>query len=489
MKQMTNELKRGLIKYAQKINNEVYNPSFFVEESRIKIFYGGSGSGKSHHVTLEVMLKLLTMEGHNAVFFIKQGNRISKTIWPKAKKVLNELLGDARDEYVSLAEHIYTMKFYNGNQAIFSGLFDEENLKSLDFENSVATMVIFEEATDYIESELDESFRRQRGPTEHMKQTYIMFNPINILHWIYNKYFKSEEQELNFNRDGRFRKYEQHLKDLETGETFIRKISILQTTYRDNRYLTPEDRAELLAIKDPVQKQIYVEGNFGVMNDENAIINFSDLIKSTEGELETKEDDILIIGVDVAGEGKDSSEIRASYSGVELKLLDKEKKPDTTSTTVLAKKIVEITEKLQNRIADKHGITPETILNIDKTGIGTGTRDRLKDYVASGELNARVNGIDNGARANEPEKFVNKVSEMYFLLKYLIEEGKAKLQYDEATFTEYATRHYKYDYGQFTRIIIEKKSDYKKRLGKSPDKADALVLAFYNPKKKGSWVL
>lgn len=490
MKVMTSDLKKNLIKYTEtKLMNKVFTSSIYDEESRIKIRYGGSGSGKSHAVMQEVMLKLLTLAGHNAVIIRKVEKTVAKSTFPKAKKVLSEMLGGARDEFCKFKEQPFEIKFHNGNKAIFIGLDDVEKLKSLEFEEGVATLIVLEEATEFVEADLDEIERRQRGMSPHTKQIYIMFNPINILHWLHTRFFKGMKELNSYREDERYIYYDIIVNDKELKKEHKIQVSILKTTFRDNVNLDEEDRAKLLSITDPVQKMVYVEGDFGVLSEAMSITSFSDMVAATEIELKTEPDKKLIFGIDVSGEGKDSSEIKCSYDGEELKLSKQDENLKITSTTVLARKIVEIVEKIQKRILEEHGVTPETLINVDKTGLGTGTRDSLNDLKAAGQIQARINGIDNGARANNSDKYVNKVTEMYMELKEKIEEGKVKLLYDEQTFTEFATRRYNYEYGQLTRIVLEKKPEYKKRLGKSPDKADALVLAFYEDKKKGSWVL
>ena len=490
MQRMSKEVMQALIKYTeQKLMNSIYRASLYDEESSIKIRYGGSGSGKSHSVMQEVMLKLSTLPGHNAVIIRKVDRNTATSTYPKAQKVLSEMLGDARDAFCQFIKQPYEIRFWNGNKAIFIGLDDVEKLKSLEFEKGVATMVVLEEATEFLETDLDEIERRQRGESNYTKQIYITFNPINILHWLHKRFFKGIQSLGSYREEERYIYYDNVIYDEEQGKEHKLQISILKTTFRDNANLTERDRIRLLGIKDPVQKMVYVEGEFGVLSEDMSIIDFSDMIAATEIDLKTEPDKKLIIGVDASGEGKDSSSIKASYDGVQLKLSKQDENLKITSTTALARKVIEVAEKLQKRILEQHGITPETVINVDKTGLGTGTRDALNDAKAAGQIHAKIVGVDNGARANKADKYVNKVTEMYWTLKEKIEEGKVKLLYEEQTFTEFATRKYSYEYGQLTRIALEKKPDYKKRLGKSPDEADALVLAFYEDKKKGSWVV
>lgn len=57
---------------------------------------------------------------------------------------------------------------------------------------------------------------------------------------------------------------------------------------------------------------------------------------------------------------------------------------------------------------------------------------------------------------------------------------------DESTITQLTDVRWASDKAE--RITIEKKADVKKRTGRSPDQADALLLAFYEPKPKGGVV-
>ena len=110
-------------------------------------------------------------------------------------------------------------------------------------------------------------------------------------------------------------------------------------------------------------------------------------------------------------------------------------------------------------------------------GAGSGVIDRLR------QLSYDVIEIPFGGKAMKPEQFINRRSEMWWLMKQWIEEGGA-IPNDIALKQELATPIYWYD--NVGRRVLESKDQIKKRLqgAGSPDLADALALTFALPVAK-----
>ena len=110
-------------------------------------------------------------------------------------------------------------------------------------------------------------------------------------------------------------------------------------------------------------------------------------------------------------------------------------------------------------------------------GAGSGVIDRLR------QLSYDVIEIPFGGKANKPEQYINRRSEMWWLMKQWIEEGGA-IPNDTALKQELATPIYWYD--NVGRRVLESKDQIKKRLqgAGSPDLADALALTFALPVAK-----
>jgi len=121
-------------------------------------------------------------------------------------------------------------------------------------------------------------------------------------------------------------------------------------------------------------------------------------------------------------------------------------------------------------------INPKYIpIRVDDTGLGGGVTDRLD------ELGYSVEGLDFGGKATEPEEFFNRGSEMWFSAAYRARDMRLDLsRLPEDVYrclsAELRARRYKIQSDKTLRA--ESKDDVKKRLGRSPDDADALVLAF-----------
>ena len=110
-------------------------------------------------------------------------------------------------------------------------------------------------------------------------------------------------------------------------------------------------------------------------------------------------------------------------------------------------------------------------------GAGSGVIDRLR------QLSYDVIEIPFGGKAMKPDQYINRRTEMWWLMKQWIEEGGA-IPNDVALKQELATPIYWYD--NVGRRLLEGKDQIKKRLqgAGSPDLADALALTFALPVAK-----
>jgi hypothetical protein len=148
--------------------------------------------------------------------------------------------------------------------------------------------------------------------------------------------------------------------------------------------------------------------------------------------------------------------------------------PDTVQTTevVLAE-------------ARAHG---PAYINVDAIGIGQGVADNLAAAHRAGRLRAKVYPVNFGAGADEPDRFANLRAEAWWHGRELTEAGGWNLSaVSEDALDELAAPHYSYVAG---RVQVEKKDHVKLRLGRSPDEADALLLAALGPRgggRVGGW--
>ncbi len=113
---------------------------------------------------------------------------------------------------------------------------------------------------------------------------------------------------------------------------------------------------------------------------------------------------------------------------------------------------------------------PQTV-RIDEIGIGAGIVDRLH------ELNySQVEGINVGNKATDPEHFFNLRSELYDNLRARFEEGTIVIPNDDDLIGQLAA--IRVEYTSRGQLKVEPKETMRRRSLPSPDKADALLLAF-----------
>lgn len=211
--------------------------------------------------------------------------------------------------------------------------------------------------------------------------------------------------------------------------------------------------------------QSKVLGRFPIMSaDTDILIPAMWIEAAKERTLEPKGESRL--GVDVGG-GGDSSTI-AHAKGPVVRIIEENRNPDTMENAGLVKSL-----------RKQRGATS---VRIDTIGIGRGMVDRLK------EQDEPVIGVNVGKKAieeetftDEPgdtsqEDFVNLKAQLSWHLRSLFEEGKIDIDGDDEELCDElaALRFKRMSSG---KILIESKDQIKKRLGRSPNRADAVILA------------
>ncbi|MGW1463851.1 hypothetical protein ACWCPT_05785 [Streptomyces sp. NPDC002308] len=123
-----------------------------------------------------------------------------------------------------------------------------------------------------------------------------------------------------------------------------------------------------------------------------------------------------------------------------------------------------------------------TAVKVDSIGIGFGVIGELRNAASRGEHTAHIVAVNVGERASEPDKFLNLRAEIWWSLgRGLSESGGWDLaMMDNADTTVAQLLEPRWDTDPKGRIRVEPKDEIRKRLGRSPDNADALLLAYYS---------
>ncbi|WP_325594664.1 hypothetical protein [Iamia sp.] len=115
-------------------------------------------------------------------------------------------------------------------------------------------------------------------------------------------------------------------------------------------------------------------------------------------------------------------------------------------------------------------------IKVDVIGIGAGVADRLR------EAGYPVVDVNVSSRSSDPEQWPNLRHELWWNIRERFREGTIGGPIDGATMGQLSNVRYRYD-SRHTKPLIESKDDMRKRGVRSPDRAEALMLAFTNPPK------
>ena len=221
------------IKISKKVFNDVYLP-YLDNDERYLVFYGGGSSGKSYFIAERFIYKLIHPQRCNLLVVRQTGDTNRKSTFPLLKHVISNW---------NLAEHFKINESdmrirckLTGNEVAFAGLDDVEKIKSITFENGELTDIWVEEATETQESDINQLKVRLRGG-KSKKQMVLSFNPINIQHLIKGHFIDSGLATVCF------------------------------STYKDNKFLTDDDRAALEDLKrtDEYTYNVYCLGQWGIL--------------------------------------------------------------------------------------------------------------------------------------------------------------------------------------------------------------------------------
>jgi hypothetical protein len=178
-------------------------------------------------------------------------------------------------------------------------------------------------------------------------------------------------------------------------------------------------------------------------------------------------DEPKLVGVDVARGGGDSTVI-AYRNGPAITGLDIHHAEDTMRTTARV------------QAALRRGYTRAVV---DSVGVGAGVVDRLRElhepvspYTGSAKTDARSRDREHG--------FVNIRSAAYWRMRELLDpafESGVMLPPDDLLLADLTAPTWNEVTGIPPRIQIEPKEKLVARLGRSPDRGDAVVMAYWSP--------
>ncbi|MFA5376941.1 MAG: PBSX family phage terminase large subunit [Dehalococcoidia bacterium] len=223
--------------------NTVYLP-YLTNYSRIQIFYGGSSSGKSVFIAQRAVFDVAHSK-RNYLVCRQVGRTLRQSAFLEVQNAI-DMFG-LQDQF-RVNKSDMTIFHTSGYQFAFVGLDDVEKLKSIRPAKGAWTDLWIEEATEVERPSVKQLIKRQRGGDAHTpKRLTLSFNPILKSHWIYDEYFS----QIGWADDQT---------EYTSGD-----LSILKTTYKDNRFLTEDDRKDLENETDKYYYDVYTLGKWGIL--------------------------------------------------------------------------------------------------------------------------------------------------------------------------------------------------------------------------------
>ena len=195
----------------------------------------------------------------------------------------------------------------------------------------------------------------------------------------------------------------------------------------------------------------------------DALIPLSWVDRAQQAELEPGQP--VVLGVDVARFG-DAETVAVLRRGPVAQVAFTSAQEDTMQTA--------------GRIADAIRRHQPSACYIDEIGVGAGVVDRLREP----HLPCRVIGLNSGERPNDTEQFANSRAEWWWGLRERFEAGEIVIPDDDELAAQLTAL--KFRYTSRGQVLIESKEDMRKRGLPSPDRADALMLAFARGEPSGT---
>ncbi|MGE7437954.1 hypothetical protein [Kitasatospora sp. NPDC001175] len=128
--------------------------------------------------------------------------------------------------------------------------------------------------------------------------------------------------------------------------------------------------------------------------------------------------------------------------------------------------------------------TKATAVKVDSIGIGWGIVGSLREKQAAGDHDADILGVNVSEASTQPARFARLRSQIWWEIGRQLSEDRgwdlSGLNQDDRERLVSQLTAPKYTTDASGRIVVEPKDETKKRLGRSPDNADALLLAFYS---------
>ena len=400
---------------------EKFRP-LLTEHYRYKLYYGGRAGGKSY-----AFADCLLLLARQKKLFIACVREVQNSIKDSVYKLLKD-----RAEYYKFDDFLFyedrIENIVTGSKFVFKGLKDQnkQNIKSL-------------EGVDICWCEESQAIT---------KESFEVLDPT----------IRKSGSELWFsmNRENENDAIWRAIAANPDDQTLIVKVN-----YYDNPFCP--DEMKYLAEKckaDNLDDYMHIWEGEPISLGDYKLFNVKDVREAMIPKMDSSTSP-LVIGLDIARAGSDKT-VFCLRKGRWVMKFDVIKGYDT----------VEVADKLTNYITELH--PARAFLDLGNSGAG------VYDIMKARGFAGIVKGINFGGKAIQPDRYKNKRAEMYATAnEWIKQELPVQLPNDDLLFEELTTIERVKVAGD--TLQLEDKELFKKRIGRSPDRADAFVLTFAEP--------
>lgn len=400
---------------------EKFRP-LLTEHFRYKLYYGGRAGGKSY-----AFADCLLLLARQKKLFIACVREVQNSIKDSVYKLLKDRAEAYNfDDFVFYEDRIENI--VTGSKFIFKGLKDQnkQNIKSL-------------EGVDICWCEESQAIT---------KDSFEVLNPT----------IRKAGSELWFsmNRENENDAIWRAIAANPDDQTLIVKVNYYDNPFcpDEMKYLAEKCKAENL------DDYMHIWEGEPISLGDYKLFNVKDVREAMIPKMDSSTSP-LIIGLDIARAGSDKT-VFCLRKGRWVMKFEVIKGYDT----------VEVADKLTNYIKELH--PAKAFLDLGNSGAG------VYDIMKSRGFAGIVKGVNFGGKAIQPDRYKNKRAEMYATAnEWIKQELPVQLPNDDLLFEELTTIERVKVAGD--TLQLEDKELFKKRIGRSPDRADAFVLTFAEP--------
>ena len=400
---------------------EKFRP-LLTEHYRYKLYYGGRAGGKSY-----AFADCLLLLARQKKLFIACVREVQNSIKDSVYKLLKDR-ADAYnfDDFIFYEDRIENI--VTGSKFVFKGLKDQnkQNIKSL-------------EGVDICWCEESQAIT---------KESFEVLDPT----------IRKSGSELWFsmNRENENDAIWRAIAANPDDQTLIVKVNYYDNPFcpDEMKYLAEKCKAENL------DDYMHIWEGEPISLGDYKLFNVKDVREAMIPKMDSSTSP-LVIGLDIARAGSDKT-VFCLRKGRWVMKFEVIKGYDT----------VEVADKLTNYITELH--PAKAFLDLGNSGAG------VYDIMKARGFAGIVKGVNFGGKAIQPDRYKNKRAEMYATAnEWIKQELPVQLPNDDLLFEELTTIERVKVAGD--TLQLEDKELFKKRIGRSPDRADAFVLTFAEP--------